>query len=129
MQWPWIRLPIEMHLRARHSGIGVVGNDRERAIQHVRHFRVATQSFVAQRDLLKGCEIARVELQCALKVPQTFLLLSLATVYISRQLEHARIIRQGAARDGEFGERAIEFEIALIKMLRLRQVRLAAIRA
>src|SRR5205823_13841158 len=85
----------------------VVGHDAERAIQRSDRLGIAPQTLITERDLLQSKKVARVQLDRALQVAQSFLLLAPPAQDIAGQFKDARIIRQSPARALQLGEGAV----------------------
>src|SRR5436190_10817227 len=79
--------------------------------------------------MVKDIHIARVQLESALKIAQTFLISPLASLDGAGQLEDSRIIRQRPACYIELSKSAAIIESAAIQIFAARKVRFACVGA
>jgi hypothetical protein len=85
--------PFELHKGARHPGIDVLREDSESTIQGCGFFRIAAHELVAEGNLLKEIDVARIQLQSLLQIAHALLVPPLPAINIADQLGDARIIR------------------------------------
>src|SRR5437588_6621797 len=71
MQRTRVRFPLEVHYGALYLGVDVVWLESESAIERRSHIAVAAQLLIAERNLLKHKEVARIKLKGALEVLHT----------------------------------------------------------
>ena len=128
MQWLGIGFPIQVHIRADHFGLSVVRFDGQSTIQYQCFFSVASEKVVIGRDLVQRLEVARVELNCALKVSSGFVPAPLTPLDVAHQLEYPGIVWEALTSHFQLRQSAIIIEVSPIKILGTREVCFTCIR-
>src|SRR2546422_8095339 len=83
---------------------------------------------VAERGLLQGKDIARIQLQRPLQITQAFLRLAPPPKNVACECEDTGIIRQRSSGDLQFSQSSIIIEITSIKIFGASEVRFSRIR-
>src|SRR4029077_16165749 len=103
MQWFGISVPAKLHPCSRRLGLGIVRRNDQYPIQHQLLLGVASEIIVAQSNLLQHENVARIELNCPLKVSCGFVPAALSPQNITHELEKTRIVGQALASSFQLG--------------------------
>src|SRR5438270_9469131 len=107
MQRSRITFPVQVQQGASGFRLDIVWLDRKRTIENRSCFRISPKIDVAQRNLLEGKEVARIQFESALKISQSLLPLAAPAQDIARHFVNARIVRQRFARDRHLSQSSI----------------------
>ena len=92
MQRPRVSFPVQLCQRPSDFRIDIIRLNCQGAIENDNLISISSQIEVAERNLLQGEEVARIQLYRALQIPQPLFVVTAPTSDITGQLEHARIV-------------------------------------
>src|SRR5207245_9777693 len=123
----WIGVPIEFDQAALAARANVAGNYRQNTIEHCSSVGIATQVMVIDGKLLEDVDIARIEFEAPLEIPDRIVPATLPAVDVATQFEHKRFIWQQLMRKNERSARTIIIEVGTIQMIGIGQMRLSRV--
>ena len=92
MQRTRISVPIQIDQRPHRPGLNIIRLDGKRPVQDRCHILISPEILVAERNLLKGEEVARIEFDCALQVSQRLRVFAATAFDVTLEFEYTRIV-------------------------------------
>src|SRR6266550_4965503 len=122
-----IGVPVQFDQAALAARTSVAGNYRQNTIKHCFSIGIATQVMVIDGKLLKDIDIARIEFEAPLEIPDRIFPATLPAVDVATQFENKGLIWQQLTRKNERSAGTIIIEVGTIQMIGIGQMRLSRV--
>src|SRR5204862_7016816 len=113
-----VGLPIQRNLRLLYASVRIGRHDGQRSIVASGFLDVATLPAVSQSQLLENEKVARVQLECALKVAGCFFPTAFASIDETGVQKHVGIVPQRLSRTRQFISCALVVAKAVVVVIR-----------
>ena len=111
-----IAMPVEFNLCAGSLQRCIFGSHSDCAVVYTLFIGITAQRIIGKSELLQDGRILRVELNSALKIFDRLIPAPLASIDITNQHKHPRVVRQTVLCQTKFAPSAIVIEITPVQM-------------